>query len=83
MELEGLLPCSQEPATGPYPDADESSPHPQTIPTRFVLILSSSLHLDRPSNLFPSHFRLKFVKYIILDSYQTQPYFGNFVTFVI
>jgi hypothetical protein len=25
MEPEGSLPCSQKPATGPYPDPDESS----------------------------------------------------------
>jgi hypothetical protein len=31
MESEGSLPCSQEPATGPYPDPDESSPHLCTI----------------------------------------------------
>jgi hypothetical protein len=33
METEGLLWCSQEPATGPYPEADASSPH---LPTLFI-----------------------------------------------
>jgi hypothetical protein len=27
METECSLPCSQKPATGPYPEPDESSPH--------------------------------------------------------
>jgi hypothetical protein len=27
MEHEGSLPCSQDPSTGPYPKADQSSPH--------------------------------------------------------
>jgi hypothetical protein len=30
MEPEGSLPCSQEPATRPYPEPNQSNPHPQT-----------------------------------------------------
>jgi hypothetical protein len=31
MEPEVLMPYSQGPATGPYPEPDESSPHPQPV----------------------------------------------------
>jgi hypothetical protein len=31
MEPEGWLSCSQEPATEPYPETDESSAHSQTL----------------------------------------------------
>jgi hypothetical protein len=27
MEPEGLLPCSEEPSNGPYPEPDKSNPH--------------------------------------------------------
>jgi hypothetical protein len=31
MEPESSLPCSQEPAACPYPEPNESNPHPQTL----------------------------------------------------
>jgi hypothetical protein len=30
-EPEGSIPCSQQPTTYPYPEPDESSPHPFTL----------------------------------------------------
>jgi hypothetical protein len=48
-EPEGLLPCSQKPATRPYPEpAESSSPH------RSSLMLSSQLGLGLTSGLLPS-----------------------------
>jgi hypothetical protein len=32
MEPESPLLCSQEPATGPYPELDESNPHSRLFP---------------------------------------------------
>jgi hypothetical protein len=31
MEPEDSLSCSQEPAIGPYPEPDESNPHPPKL----------------------------------------------------
>jgi len=31
MELKGSLPCSQDPAIGPYPESDEFGPHFPTL----------------------------------------------------
>jgi hypothetical protein len=55
MDAEGSLPYSQQPATGPYPEPDESSPLPPSFPVslRSVLILFSRICLGLPSGLFP------------------------------
>jgi hypothetical protein len=38
MEPKDLLLCSQEPATCPHPEPDESSPHPLICSDRFLKI---------------------------------------------
>jgi hypothetical protein len=40
METGGSLPCSQQPATGPYPEPDASSPH---SPNLFPNVHSNSV----------------------------------------
>jgi hypothetical protein len=53
-EPEGSSPHSREPATGPYPEPDESTPPPQPISLRSILVPSSYLRLGLPSGLFSS-----------------------------
>jgi hypothetical protein len=53
MELKGLLPCSEEPATGSYPEPNESSVQfSSLLKTRFNIILPS-VHMkdSRPRKL--------------------------------
>jgi len=61
MEHEGSLPPSQEPASGPYPEPDESSPHTHSHPVSLVLfshlflVLLRSLTPLYASLIFPMH----------------------------
>jgi hypothetical protein len=60
----------QKPVTGPYCELDESNPHP--ISLRFILILSSYLHLELPSGPFPSGFPTMYV-FITSPCYMPHP----------
>jgi hypothetical protein len=59
MEPKSSLPCSQEPATGPYPEPDESDPHPKPdfLKIHFKTIIH--FHAVLPSGLFTSGFPTK------------------------
>jgi len=48
MQPGDLLPCTQQPANGPYPEPDESNPH---LPTKFPRIHSNIILQSIPSSL--------------------------------
>jgi hypothetical protein len=56
MEHDGSLPCSQQPATGPCPESDKSSPRPHIL--FFKIDLDISPIPTRPA---PGHLGLYFV----------------------
>jgi hypothetical protein len=47
MVPEGSSPCSQEPATCPYPEPNESNPHPLFSGVKSVAINVASIQLKR------------------------------------
>jgi len=55
MEFKGLLLCSYEPTTGPYPEPDESGPH-CPVPFNIHFNIIPHLCLGLPSGCFPSGF---------------------------
>jgi hypothetical protein len=69
MEPEGFLPCSQEFATGTFPDPDECSP--QHIFIMSILILSSQLRLSSSSGIYISSFSIKIVYAFLISLIHT------------
>jgi hypothetical protein len=56
MEFENLLPSSQEPAAGLYPQLNKSHPHPPILSVRPIFILCYYRHQGLPGGLFRSSF---------------------------
>jgi hypothetical protein len=67
METEGSLPCSKEPAIGPYPEPYESSP--SAILFLKDLTLSFHLRLGIPSGLFSPGFSTETLNAFLLYYY--------------
>jgi hypothetical protein len=69
MEVECSLQCSDESATGPYPEPDESNPHLPYISLKNILILLFLLRLGHPSSVFfPSYFPTKILCEFLISS---------------
>jgi hypothetical protein len=61
-EPNGLLICSQQPATGPYPEPDESRSHPHNLSQSISILISSSQSCPcLSSGLFPFSYPTKTV----------------------
>jgi len=69
MDPKGSLPHSQQSATCPYPEPDQSSPWPHISSWRSILMLSSHLCLGHPSGLFSLHSPPKPFMYLFSPSY--------------
>jgi hypothetical protein len=83
MELESALPCSQLPATGSYPEPDESSPHPPTLfPLRLIQTFSY-LHLGLPSGCSLPNTLCAFLISPIRATCPIHVTFLNFITLII
>jgi hypothetical protein len=62
---------TEEPATGQYPEPEESSPY-RSISSISILILSSDLRLCQPSCFMPSSFQTKILHAFLISTMRVQ-----------
>lgn len=66
MEPQSSPPCMQQPVTGAWSEADESSLHRRKMSLRTILILSSYAFLRLQSGVFPSCLPTKILEAIFI-----------------
>jgi hypothetical protein len=57
MELEGPLPCSQEPSTGPYNNPDQSSPYHPILHLKNSF-MQSEIKIDWNTNVITINYKI-------------------------
>jgi hypothetical protein len=70
MEPEVSLLCSQEPTNGPYPEPDESRPHPTSLKPTQIFSCHLRLGLPRGTNYIGIYFQKLNVTYYNRDANQ-------------
>jgi hypothetical protein len=81
MELEILLPCSDDYTTQHHHAPDKSSPHLHTILLRYILILISHLHSVHSNSVFLTDFVTKILDALLISQTYYMQRLSHFSSF--